>query len=274
MVVIVGDVAEQDTAFDWVRQRPLFGVRILVTRPRHQAADLSDRLAELGAEVILQPAIQIEDPEDWRPVDAVLPQLRDYDVVVFSSANGVHFFLNRLLSSGRDLRALADSRLAVIGPGTADALAKYYLHADVQPNEYRAEALAEALTPTARGRRFLLIRASRGRETLAEELLKAGAQVDQIVAYRSTDTVAADPEIVRRLNNGTIDWVTVTSSAIARSLKSSFGDELSRTRLASLSPVTSATLRQLGFEPEAEAAVYTIPGLVDAILRVARRSAS
>jgi uroporphyrinogen III methyltransferase/synthase len=120
------------------------------------------------------------------------------------------------------------------------------------------------------GRRFLLIRASRGREVLAETLRAAGAEVEQVVAYRSTDVVRPKPEIAELLESGKIDWITVTSSAIGRSLAAMFGPLLSRARLASISPITSATLRELGYEPAAEACEYTLDGLVDAIVGAER----
>ena len=143
---------------------------------------------------------------------------------------------------------------------------RYHLKADLVPDEYRAESLAAALVPDARGQRFLLARASRGREVLAEELLAAGGIVEQVVVYSSRDVEQADPEIAAALAAGRIDWITVTSSAIARSLANLFGDELRKSKLASISPITSATLRELGYEPAAEAREYTIEGVVDAIL--------
>lgn len=266
VLVVVGDVAATQPAVSWFTRRPLFGRRVLVTRPVEQSEALRDRLEELGAQVLVQPAIEIVPPADWAAVDAALARLHQYDWLVFSSANGVRFLLDRLCSK-RDLRQTGAVRLAAIGPGTADALAGYRLRADLVPAEYRAESLAEALAPQARGRRFLLARASRGREVLAEQLRAAGGQVDQVVVYQSHDVAAADPDVAAALAKGGIDWVTVTSSAIARSLVKLFGAELRRARLASISPVTSATLSELGHEPAVEAARYTVGGLVESILK-------
>jgi uroporphyrinogen III methyltransferase / synthase len=269
-VVIIGTVAEMDDRLSWFDKRPLFGQRILVTRPGDQAGPLADALAELGAEVLLQPAIGISDPPDWRPVDDALQRLPSYDWLVFSSANGVAYLLDRLLASGGDLRRLGGVRLAAIGPGTADALAGYHLKADLIPGEFRAESLAAALAEQAAGKRFLLARASRGREVLAEQLRAAGAVVDQVVVYSSTDVNLADEGISRRLAAGEIQWVTVTSSAIARSLVALFGEDLRKTRLASISPITSATLRNLGYEPAVEAGEYSLPGVVQVIRAAVR----
>lgn len=271
VLVIVGETAAIEPTACWFTSRPLFGVRVLVTRPRGQADALRDRLQELGADVVVQPAIEIGEPDDWRPVDDALARLAHYDWLVFSSANGVRMLLDRLWATSGDLRRLGAIRLAAIGPGTADALAAYHLRPDVVPEEFRAEALAAELVAAAPGRHFLLVRASRGREVLAEQLRAAGGAVDQIVVYQSRDVIAPDAEVARALSEGRIEWVTVTSSAIARSLATLFGDALRRARIASLSPITSATLRELGFPPSVEAAEYTMSGLVEALLRAAER---
>jgi uroporphyrinogen III methyltransferase/synthase len=245
----------------------LFGKRIVVTRPAGQCEGLAKPLLELGAEVLLQPAIQIESPEDWSAVDAELGHLGRYDWIVFSSANGAQMFLDRLLATGRDMRALGKTEIAAIGPGTADELARYHLKADLVPDEFRAEALAEALKEDAAGAQILLVRASRGREVLAEQLAAAGAIVSQVVAYRSSDVTQPDPHVAELMAAGKIDWITVTSSAIGRSLVHLFGEQLRKTRLASISPITSATLAELGYPAAAEAQQYTMSGVVQAILR-------
>lgn len=264
VMVIVGDVAGLEPTVAWFTARPLFGKRVLVTRPRHQAEALANLLRSLGAEVLVQPVIEITEPADWRPVDEALAKVGQYDWLVFSSANGVRFLLDRLLQS-TDLRRLGGVRLAAIGPGTAEELACYRLKADHVPNQYRAEALAELLMAEAAGKRFLLARASRGREVLAEQLVEAGGLVDHVVVYRSIDVAAADPDVAAALARGKIDWITVTSSAIARNLVAIFGEGLHRSKLGSISPVTSGTLRELGLEPAVEAAEYTMAGLAAAL---------
>jgi uroporphyrinogen III methyltransferase/synthase len=266
-IIVVGEVAAASESLAWFDRRPLFGQRIIVTRPREQAAALADPLAELGAEVHVQPAIEIRDPADWQPVDDALTRLSQFDWLVFSSANGVRQLLDRLPAIGRDVRALGSLKLAAIGPGTDDELRKYHLTADLLPDEFRAESLAAALAGSARGQRFLLARASRGREVLADELTRAGGIVEQIVVYQSLDVELPDPAIEALLQSGQIDWITVTSSAIARSLVSLFGSALFQAKLASISPITSATLRDLGHQPDVEATHYTIPSLLHAILR-------
>ena len=272
---IIGDLAADGETNSWFTKRPLFGQRVLVTRPRRQAAGLCDLLSELGAYCLLQPAIEIEPPQDWSDVDEAISRLSQFDWIVFSSANGVEFFLERLLEARRDLRALGSIRIAAIGSATDDLLQRYHLRADLIPDEFRAEFLAEALIEVASvdisPPRLLLVRASRGREVLAETLSAAGYQVEQVVAYSSRDVEAPDPEIGELLKQGRIDWVTVTSSAIARSLVRLFGDDLRGAKLASISPITSDTLRELGYEPAVEAREFTMEGVVKSILYASRK---
>lgn len=243
--------------------QPLAALKILVSRPSEPSDRLGARLAELGAEVVHHPVIGIAGPADWAPVDAALERLDRYDWLVFSSANGVRYLVDRLRQRAGRLGSL---KLAAIGPGTADELARYGLKADLVPADYRAESLAAALLAEAPTARYLLARASRGREVLAEQLLAGGAAVEQVVVYRSSDVETPEPSVARDLAAGRIQWVTVTSSAIARNLVRLFGPALAQTRLASISPITSATLRELGQEPAVEAARYTMEGLVAAIV--------
>ncbi len=247
-------------------QRPLSGLRIIVTRPTDPHDPLAEQLSTLGAEVVVQPAIRLGPPDDWRPVDAALARLGEFDWLVFLSANGVRHLLDRLAHHGGIAR-LDDIRVAAIGPGTADELARHGIRAALVPEQFRAESLADALSREAPSRRFLLARASRGRELLAQQLAAAGATVEQVVVYASTDVERPDPEVVAQLRAGKIDWITVTSSAIGRSMARLFGPDVRLAKLASISPVTSATLRELGHEPAAEADPYTLVGLADAIVR-------
>ena len=248
--------------------RPLSGLLVLVTRPGEQAQELRELLTTLGAEVLEQPGITVSDPPDWSPVDAALARIANYDWLVFSSSNGVKRLLDRLLLRGGSLGQLAGVKLAAIGPGTAAELVRYGLTVDVVPGEYRAEALAEALAPHAAGKRFLLARASRGRQVLPEQLTAAGGIVEQVVVYATYDVETADPQITAALEAGRVDWVTVTSSAIARAIVGLFGEQLRKARLASISPITSQTLRELGHPPAVEATEYTMSGLVAALLGV------
>ncbi|NIM52705.1 MAG: uroporphyrinogen-III C-methyltransferase [Gemmatimonadales bacterium] len=266
-VVVVGNVVNRAPQLSWFAARPLIGTRVLVAGSPGTSQRLRHRLALLGADVITAPAIRITDPPDWAPVDAALDRLDQYDWLVFSSGNGVDYLIRRLHDRGGDVRRLGQVKLAAMGSGTAERLAGYHLRADLVPEQFVAESLAQALVQDATGQRFLLARASRGREVLADELTRAGAHVDQIVVYDSVDVEDPDPDVVTALSSGEIDWITVTSSAAAQSLARLYGDTLRRARLVSIGPVTSTALRDLGYEPAAEASPQTTAGLVDAILR-------
>jgi len=254
-------------ARSWFEERPLFGQTVLVTRPREQIAPLKQRLENLGARVLVQPAIEISPPVEWQSVDETLDRLDKYDWIVFSSANGVQSLFDRLLIRHGDIRRLGEAKLAAIGPATADALASYRVRADVIPPQFRAESLADALRGEAAGCRFLLARASRGREILAESLEAAGGRVEQVVVYQSTDVTEPNTAVIEALDNGQVDWITMTSSAIARSTAALLGDRLRGVKLASISPITSETLRSVRLEPTVEATEYTMDGIVTAILQ-------
>src|SRR5262249_3551839 len=156
---------------------------------------------------VLAPTIDILPPDDWSPVDQMLKRLDDFDWIVFTSANGVNFLINRLWETGGDLRRVWRGRLAALGEGTAPKLAAFRLKTDLGPDEYRAEALAAALKPQVAGKRVLWVRASRGRDVLPTELRAAGAVLEELVVYRNLDVAAFDPDVVRSIRAGEVDWI-------------------------------------------------------------------
>lgn len=247
---------------------PLSGRRVVVTRAAAQAAALTRRLRELGAEVIPLPAIEIRPPEDWTELDAAIARLHEYDWIVFTSANGVRFFLERLDASPLDVRAI-QACICAIGPATRKALEAAHLKPDLMPAEYVAESIVSALSAAdLTDRQFLLPRAAGARDFLPEQLRQRGAQVDVVEAYRALPP-AELPERARRLfaNTSRPDWVTFTSSSTVRHLVEAIGVEALRpVRIASIGPITSATVRRYGLEVAAEARVYTVDGLVEAIV--------
>jgi uroporphyrinogen III methyltransferase/synthase len=275
-IVVIGSVAALRPHLAWFEQRPLFGKRVLVTRPRHQAGELLRRLEQLGAVALRLPAMEMREPGDWTAVDAALSDLSRYDWLVFTSANGVHSLVRRLRSLGRDLRALGSLQLATIGPATAAALRGYQLEPDLVPAEFRSEALSAILAQRAAGQRILLVRADRGREILREELSRV-AMVDQVAVYIQVDALDLDPDIGRQLRDGKIDYITLTSSNIARAFARALDPpsraqiEAGRSQLVTISPVTSATVRELGLPVAAEASEYTMAGVVEALIRLAKK---
>ncbi|HEY4234571.1 MAG TPA: uroporphyrinogen-III C-methyltransferase [Lacipirellulaceae bacterium] len=270
-IVIVGEVAAAPSAVNWFTLRPLFGRTVLVTRPERQIESMAAKLRQLGAGTLMQPAIEISEPRDWKPVDDAIARLADFNWLVFSSSNGVHYFLRRLLALGGDLRALGGLYLAAIGPATVEALAEYHLTADVDPESYRAEALADALAPHAVRNRFLLARASRGREVLAEMITAAGGEITQVVVYESNEVAQPSDDVLAALQAGRISWTTVTSSAIARALVGMFGEALRKTKLAAISPLTAEVLTNLGHPPAVVAESYTTDGIIIAILAAEKK---
>jgi uroporphyrinogen III methyltransferase/synthase len=274
--VFFGPGVHGETARAWRSRHPLWGRSVLVGRALRQAESLVRRLESLGARAVVLPAIEIGPPPDIAAVQQTIARLAEFDWLVFTSGNGVTAFVEQLFSSGRDLRALAGRLLAAIGPGTAETLAAHWLHVDLVPSQFHSEGLAAALLPLAQGRRVLLLRADRGRDVLYQQL-SAVAQVEQVAVYSQRDTAAADPAVLHLVHQGAIDYAAASSSNIARNLVRLLGMGTPAApprppRFVSISPVTSAALRDAGVEPAAQAAVFTIEGLVQAIVGLEQRS--
>ncbi len=273
-LILIGEAAGYRPDVSWFEARPLFGRRVLVTRPRHQAEPMVRELERLGAVPAVLPTMTITDPDDFAPLDDALNALRSPDGgcewVVFTSSNGVHALFRRLKHLKRDMRDLGRVKLAAIGPKTAEALAEYHLTADVVPDTYIAEGLVDALREKVAGQRVLLVRANRGREHLPTELAKV-ASVRQVVAYAQVDAVDADDPALAALRRGEIEFVTLSSSNVARGLLGTFDDHLKgrvlrgEVKLVCISPETGKTVRALGYPVAAEATVYTAAGLVAAV---------
>jgi uroporphyrinogen III methyltransferase / synthase len=258
--IVVGEVAALD--FAWFETRPLFGRTIVVTRAREQASDLRQRLELLGADVVELPAIVLE------PIDFALPDLARYGWIVFTSANGVEAFFDRgLTPAALDARALAPLRIAAIGPGTADALARRGLRADLVPARFVAESLLEAFpAPQSAGVRVLLPRAEVARDVLPEGLRAKGYSVDVLPVYR-TVPAEPDPAVLDRVRAGAVDAITFTSSSTVTNFCDTVGVKSDPAPpVVSIGPVTSAAARARGLEVDAEADPHTIEGLVAALL--------
>ncbi len=264
--IIVGDVVSLRGKLSWYEKLPLHGRRVVVTRAREQAGTMGGLLHALGAEVIELPTIEIQPAPDYTALDAALTNLSAYDWLIFTSANGVRFFFERLDLSAADVRSIR-GRICAIGPATRESIQRAHLKVDVTATEYVAEGLLEALREyDLAGARVLIARAAVARDTLPKELALRGAQVDVVEAYRTLppENLAADAaKILMRKP----DWIAFTSSSTVQNLVAAAGAAaLEGVRTASIGPVTSATLRKLGIPVTVEASVYTVPGLVDAIL--------
>ena len=270
-LLVVGDVVSRRQELAWFEHRPLFGQRIVVTRPLEESVRSASQLEAMGAEVVSAPMVQILPVEDTVEVDAAILGLARFDWLVFTSSNGVRAFFQRLWQLGKDLRVVGHLKFAAIGPTTAEALEKWQIRADLVPDAFRSEELAEALAVAASRQRILLARADRGR-TLLKDRLSQVAEVEQVAVYRNVDADASTlpTGLMQRLEEGSVDWVTLTSSAIAERFLGLLTDRAreqvgGRVKLASLSPVTTSAIERLGFFPTVEARRYDWDGLIDAI---------
>jgi len=272
-IIVVGDVvALREGGLDWFERRPLFGRRIVVTRARAQAGELSGKLERLGAEAVEFPTIEIASPEDFGPLDETIHELDSFDWLVFTSVNGVEAFVERLGHHGLDLRAVPrGAKIAAIGPATAERIERYSLRVDVMPAEYRAEALLEEVSgDSLAGKRVLIPRAKVAREVLPDRLREAGAEVVVPPAYESRPSSEGKEDVARRLERGDVDCVTFTASSTVENFVRAFGKGeavrlLADTRVACIGPITADTARGHGIRVDAEAREYTIAGLVEAV---------
>ncbi len=266
--LIVGEVVRLRDKLDWFERLPLFGKRIVITRARERAGNLASRMRALGADAVELPSIEIRPVEDYAALDAAIANLDSYDWLIFTSANGVRFFLDRLDPSPHDLRAIR-GRIAAIGPATRAELEALHLKVDRVGQEFVAESLLEAFSSEdLTGKRILLARAAVARDTLPAGLRARGAHVDVAAAYRTLppDNLAAR---ARELLNAPRkpDWITFTSSSTVANLAAAIGvEELAGIQVASIGPVTSATARSLGIHVTVEASRFDEAGLLEAIL--------
>ena len=272
-VIIVGKVVTLRDRLNWFEQKPLLGRSVVVTRAREQASGLAAQLADLGAEVIQFPTIDIKPLEDYSSVDAAVRNLGAYDWLIFTSANGVKCFWERLEAQVRDARALYGLQVAAIGPATAQAVRTHGIAPDFVPEAYIAESVAEGLIGLGMdGKKVLLPRAREAREVLPEELRKAGAQVDVLPVYETVPAAAHRDEVLQRLEAGTLDAVTFGSSSTVDNFFAQIPadtirnqPEEKRVKFASIGPVTTKTLAKYGFVCDIQPEDFTIPALVKAL---------
>ncbi len=291
-ITVVGEVVNLSDDLAWFTKKPLFGKRIVVTRARAQASKLSAKLLDLGAEPIEFATIKIKEPTSFETLDMAINNICNsqpeadgplahqlptknspliYDWIVFTSANGVDSFIERLMVSGGDIRDLKGIKLAAIGPATAEKLASYNLKIDLIPKEFVAEAVAEALKGQGiEGAKILIPRAEQARDVLIDELEAAGAHISVTPAYKTVIDGAGAERIIERLKRGEIDIITFTSSSTVKNFAASFegedlGDLIKGVKIASIGPITSEAVREFGLKVDIEAKEYTIDGLIAAL---------
>lgn len=271
-ITIVGPVVKLAERLNWRAALPLAGRTIVVTRPADQSTSLNEHLSDLGADVLVAPAVEIHPLEDLSAIDTALRNLDQYAWVCFTSGNGVSSFLDRAAAIGLDGRALAGAKIAAIGPATAEALRGRFLRPDVVPQTFTGEALAGAILAcdaALAGRRVLLARADIAQPELPAALRKAGATVDDVTVYRTARPKALPPEVLAALADRRVDWLTFTSGSTVRNfveLAAEAKTSLEGVKLASIGPSTSAALRAAGLVPTIQADPHTAQGLLGAIL--------
>jgi uroporphyrinogen III methyltransferase/synthase len=274
VLLVIGEVVHRREALSWFERKPLFGKRVLVTRPAHQSAAFARRLRDEGAEPSSLPVIRIVPPADRAPLEAAVANAGAYRWVVFTSANGVDAFFGEVDRQGRDARVLGSSRLCAIGPATARRLERYGVHADLLPEEFKGEGVAEALLEqdeAIAGTRVLLPRAEVAREALPDALRAAGVDVDVVGAYRTVGpTLAVAAALRDMIHNGLVDVLTFTSPSTVERLAEVLGEHADvvledRFTLASIGPITGAALDARGWPVHVQAAEYTTEGLLTAL---------
>ena len=274
-IIVVGDVIHLREKLNWFEKRPLFGKRILVTRAREQASGFLRALDRLGAQCIEFPTIKVAPPETWRPLDRAIENLYSYDWLIFTSVNGVKYFLKRLEFSGMDIRDLKGLEIATIGPKTAESLRPLGIKPDLMPGEYCAESAVECFKErNIRGIKFLLPRAAQAREVLPKELIKMGAYVDVVPAYQTTRPDNDTARVRDMFKKGEIDMVTFTSSSTVRNFIKMFESDgrqlqgwIKKVAVACIGPITAKTAREKGFSVDLTPPEYTIESLTKVITR-------
>jgi uroporphyrinogen-III synthase len=253
------------------RNQSLAGVRVLVGRARHQAGALSAELHKLAATVIEIPFIEIRKPRSFKALDFALVNIANYDWLILTSANGVEAMWDRMARLRLHKPKLAGLRVAAIGPATRKAIEQRGGKVDVVPKEYVAESVVRSLKNKVKGKRVLLVRAKVARDVIPNELRKAGAHVDVVEAYETVVPQSSRTRLQKVLKNSRRrpHVVTFTSSSTVRNFVELAGARTTRAldgiRLASIGPVTSSTLREVGLRADIAAKEFTIPGLVKAI---------
>jgi uroporphyrinogen III methyltransferase/synthase len=272
-IIVVGEVVRLRDRLNWFERRPLFGNRILVTRAREQAGELSARLADYGAEAVEYPVIEVAPPESWNELDGALGEVGRYHWLVFTSVNGVRPFMKRLAHHHLDGRALAGLKICCIGPRTADEVRRYRLTPDLVPREYQAEGVIEALTKAGvRGRRVLIPRAAVAREILPDQLRAAGAEVDVMTVYRTIRPSLAAERLKDELRAGQIHVMTFASSSTVRNFSLVFESREEMLKLtagipvACIGPITAQAAHEEGLSVTILPKENTIPALVEGIV--------
>jgi len=266
-VTIVGEVVNLREKLRWFDNRPLFGKKVLVTRSRDQASELSELLRQYGAEPIEFPVIKISPPASFEELDAALGRIEEYDWLLFTSANGVRSVIDRLRELGRDVRWLKGPKVGAIGPKTAEAIQSLGMRVDFVPGEFVAEAVVREFPDDPRGKHILIPRAKEAREVIPERLRELGAQVEVVTSYVTGSDTSDLSDMSDRIQSGEIDIITFASSSTVRMFAERIPSVPEGVTIACIGPITAQTAEELGLKVDLVAKEYTIEGLVKALVR-------
>jgi uroporphyrinogen III methyltransferase/synthase len=276
-VIVIGEVVNLRDRLNWFESRALFGKRILVTRAQGQAKELSHLLRTFGGEPIECPTIEIVPPENWSELDRVFTELSAYEWIVFTSVNGVRWFMKRFREQGYDSRALHGMSICCIGPRTAEEIETYGVNSDLIPSTFQAEGLLEAMKPLVKaGHRVLIPRAAEAREILPDQLREMGAVVHVVPVYKTIRPEIDFEKIKSQIRNGDIDIITFASSSTVRNFCDMFESPEEVTLmtenilLACIGPITAKTVEELGLSVGLVAKENTLPSLVNSLAEYIR----
>jgi len=269
-ILVVGGVVGLRKDLNWFETQSLFGKGVVITRPEPQAASMATLLRDAGARVIAFPTIRIAPPESWDGLDAAIQRLETYAWLIFTSANGVHYFLERLRAAGKDLRDLKGIRLCTIGPATAAVLEGQGLRVDLVPETYLSEGVVAAFERyNLSGQRILLPRAEKARDVIPDGLARRGAFVDVVTAYRTVNSGRKATELAEQIARGHVDVLTFTSPSTVTNFLEIMGPEFlpipAGIRVACIGPVTAAAARKAGLPGDILQETYTVQGLVESL---------
>ncbi len=285
-IIVVGKVVALRKKLNWFEKKPLFGKRILITRPRGQAESFVELLEKEGAIVIQFPTIETVPPDSWDALDNAINRLDIYQWLIFTSANGVRFFIERLKANKKDIRELKGIKICTIGPKTAASVESIGIGVDAIPEKYIAEGVIEEMQKYGiKGKKILLPRATVARDILPIELKKMGAEIDVVDAYKTVKPVEKANEIKNMLKNGEIDVITFTSSSTVKNFMSYFTPPLSSPPskgeawggmfkdiiIASIGPITAKTVEEFGLKNAIVSDEHTIERFTEKITEYFRR---
>jgi uroporphyrinogen III methyltransferase/synthase len=269
-IAVFGRVVKLRDKLSWFERRPLFGRRIVVTRTRKQASELSAKLRILGADVYELPTIRVEPPDNLMDFGELVRDVFQYDWVIFTSVNGVDAFFDMFYRLYDDARSVGNVKIAAIGPATAQRIKSFHLSVDLQPKEFIAEAIVDGLLElgSVENLKFLVVRALGSREVLPKRLAELGGIVDEATAYKTVPETNDTSGALERFQSEGADLVTFTSSSTVENFLALKLPWPAQMKTASIGPITSETMRKNGLPVDVEAARYDVDGLVSAVLKL------